>query len=142
MRRQAAHCGACRRTPVPGEFVHRLADQRVVCSLCLAKLPEFARGLGKTMREFKKAAAGVTHVLVAHRHAPWLERMAGPRVAFDLHASDASTVVEVRAADGVLSEIEQRLSWRPRPRRCNPHSPPVTRRPPRPCRARTSPKPS
>ena len=43
MRRQAAHCGACRRTPVPGEFVHRLADQRVVCSLCLAKVPSAER---------------------------------------------------------------------------------------------------
>lgn len=37
------HCSTCRRTPVPGEFVHRIASERVVCSLCLAKLPASKR---------------------------------------------------------------------------------------------------
>jgi len=39
MRQQCLHCSSCRRTPVPGEFVHRLGPERVVCSLCLAKVP-------------------------------------------------------------------------------------------------------
>lgn len=43
MRRECAHCAVCRRTPVPGEFVHRLVSGRVVCSLCLAQLPERER---------------------------------------------------------------------------------------------------
>ena len=38
MRDQCLECGKCHRTPVPGEFVHRLAPERVVCSLCLGKL--------------------------------------------------------------------------------------------------------
>lgn len=37
------HCSTCERTPVPGEFVHRIASERVVCSLCLAKLPASKR---------------------------------------------------------------------------------------------------
>jgi hypothetical protein len=43
MRSQCVHCGACRRTPVPGEFVHRLETGRVVCSLCLARVPAAER---------------------------------------------------------------------------------------------------
>ena len=39
MRDQCTECSKCHRTPVPGEFVHRLGPERVVCSLCLAKLP-------------------------------------------------------------------------------------------------------
>jgi hypothetical protein len=39
MRRECAHCSSCGRTPVPGEFVHRLGSDRVVCSLCLARVP-------------------------------------------------------------------------------------------------------
>ena len=38
MRDQWLHCSKCRRTPVPGEFVHRLESERIVCSLCLAKV--------------------------------------------------------------------------------------------------------
>ncbi len=38
MRDECLHCSSCRRTPVPGEFVHRLDSGRVVCSLCLAKV--------------------------------------------------------------------------------------------------------
>ena len=40
MRRECACCAKCRRTPVPGEFVHRLQSGRVVCSLCLVRVPE------------------------------------------------------------------------------------------------------
>ena len=43
MRRDCVHCSSCRRTPVPGELVHRLASERVVCSLCLAKVPASQR---------------------------------------------------------------------------------------------------
>jgi hypothetical protein len=43
MRRQCVQCTSCRRTPLPGEFVHRLASERVVCSLCLANVPAAQR---------------------------------------------------------------------------------------------------
>ena len=39
MREGWLHCTSCRRTPVPGEFVHHLSSERLVCSLCLAKVP-------------------------------------------------------------------------------------------------------
>lgn len=39
MRNQCLHCSSCGRTPVPGEFVHRVAGDAVVCSLCLADVP-------------------------------------------------------------------------------------------------------
>jgi hypothetical protein len=38
MRDGLLQCSSCRRTPVPGEFVHRLPSERVVCSLCLANV--------------------------------------------------------------------------------------------------------
>lgn len=43
MRSECARCSRCRRTPVPGEFVHRLQSERVVCSLCLAHVSEAER---------------------------------------------------------------------------------------------------
>lgn len=43
MRSDCVHCSACHRTPVPGEFVHRLSAERVLCSLCLARVPEAQR---------------------------------------------------------------------------------------------------
>jgi len=43
MRRDCLHCDACHRTPVPGEFVHQVRSGRVVCSLCLAKVPASQR---------------------------------------------------------------------------------------------------
>jgi hypothetical protein len=43
MREQCLQCSSCHRTPVPGEFVHRVASERVVCSLCLAKVPASQR---------------------------------------------------------------------------------------------------
>lgn len=36
-------CSRCRRTPVPGELTHVFASDTVLCSLCLAKLPEAER---------------------------------------------------------------------------------------------------
>ena len=38
IREQCPECSKCHRTPVPGEFVHRLGVERVVCSLCVVKL--------------------------------------------------------------------------------------------------------
>jgi hypothetical protein len=43
MRNGLLQCSSCRRTPVPGEFIHRLPSERVVCSLCLAKVPASKR---------------------------------------------------------------------------------------------------
>jgi hypothetical protein len=36
-------CGACRRTPLPGERLHELDSGRVVCDLCLSEIPEEKR---------------------------------------------------------------------------------------------------
>ena len=65
MRSQCAQCSACRRTPVPGEFVHRLDGRRVVCSLCLAKVPASQR----TDAAPERVHAGERHVSVARRAA-------------------------------------------------------------------------
>jgi len=43
MREGWLQCSSCRRTPVPGEFVHHLNSERLVCSLCLAKVPAAER---------------------------------------------------------------------------------------------------
>ena len=65
IRHDCVHCSSCRRTPVPGEFVHRLAPERVVCSLCLAKLPES-----------KRERAAVERVHASERHVSVLPRAA------------------------------------------------------------------
>ena len=66
MRSQCAQCSACRRTPVPGEFVHRLSGgRRVVCSLCLAKVPAADRDAA----EPERVHAGERHIAVAPRAA-------------------------------------------------------------------------
>ena len=59
------HCSRCRRTPVPGEFVHRLASERIVCSLCLANVPASQRD-GATA---ERVHAGERHVSAARRAA-------------------------------------------------------------------------
>ena len=65
MRSQCAHCSACGRTPLPGEFVHRLAPGRPVCSLCLAKLPDAERDGAVPER----VHASERHIAVAPRAA-------------------------------------------------------------------------
>ena len=65
MRRQWAQCGACRRTPVPGEYVHRLAGERLVCSLCLASASEADRDAAVAER----VHASERHLDVAPRAA-------------------------------------------------------------------------
>jgi hypothetical protein len=36
-------CSGCGRTPLVGEFLHRLEPERLLCGLCLAQLPESDR---------------------------------------------------------------------------------------------------
>lgn len=38
-----SRCSACRRFPVPGEIVHELDNHRLVCQLCLNRMPEALR---------------------------------------------------------------------------------------------------
>jgi hypothetical protein len=38
-----ARCGSCGRYPLAGETVQRLADDRLACDLCFAKLPSDRR---------------------------------------------------------------------------------------------------
>jgi hypothetical protein len=65
VRDQWLHCSKCRRTPVPGEFVHRLASERIVCSLCLAKVSASQRD-GATA---ERVHAAERQVSVARRAA-------------------------------------------------------------------------
>jgi len=65
MRDQCTECSKCHRTPVPGEFVHRLGPERVVCSLCLAKLPAS-----------KRESAVVERVHASERHVSVVRRAA------------------------------------------------------------------
>lgn len=65
MRLQCVQCSSCRRTPVPGEFVHRLASERVVCSLCLANVPAALR----QDAEVERVHASERHLSVAPRAA-------------------------------------------------------------------------
>lgn len=65
MRSQCVQCSSCRRTPVPGEFVHRLESQRVVCSLCLANVPAAERDSA----EPERVHAAERHLSVAPRAA-------------------------------------------------------------------------
>ncbi|MBA3301652.1 MAG: hypothetical protein H0T15_07255 [Thermoleophilaceae bacterium] len=36
-------CEKCRRTPVPGEYLHLFGDGRALCALCIDKLPRGRR---------------------------------------------------------------------------------------------------
>jgi hypothetical protein len=58
-------CSSCRRTPVPGELLHLLESGRVLCSLCLAKLPEDERGAVRSERMH----ASERHIAVVPRAA-------------------------------------------------------------------------
>jgi hypothetical protein len=65
MRDECVQCSSCRRTPVPGEFIHRLASGRIVCSLCLAKVSAAKREGAHAER----VHAGERHISVARRAA-------------------------------------------------------------------------
>jgi hypothetical protein len=43
-------CDDCRRTPLTGELMHAIDGERVLCSLCLARVPEHERGELSTRR--------------------------------------------------------------------------------------------
>ncbi len=43
-------CSGCNRSPLPGELVHELESHRVVCQLCLGRLPESKRATIATER--------------------------------------------------------------------------------------------
>ena len=65
-------CSSCRRTPVPGEFVHRLSSERLVCSLCLAKVPAAQRD---------DAVAERVHASERHVVGRSARRLTGHRIA-------------------------------------------------------------
>jgi hypothetical protein len=43
MREDEPRCHECGRTPLTGELLHLIEDERVLCSLCLANMPEETR---------------------------------------------------------------------------------------------------
>lgn len=43
-------CSCCSRTPLAGELLHQLESHRVVCQLCLSRLPESKRATIATER--------------------------------------------------------------------------------------------
>jgi hypothetical protein len=43
-------CHDCRRTPLTGELLHAIQGERVLCSLCLARVPEQERAELSTRR--------------------------------------------------------------------------------------------
>jgi hypothetical protein len=47
---ERSSCAGCLRTPVPGELLHELESGPVLCSLCLASLPEDKRATVRTER--------------------------------------------------------------------------------------------
>jgi hypothetical protein len=45
-------CSACRRVPLAGELMHELESHRLVCELCLARLPASKRATVGTERVY------------------------------------------------------------------------------------------
>ena len=43
-------CSSCHRTPLAGESMHRLADAKLLCPLCITKVPEKRREHATTER--------------------------------------------------------------------------------------------
>ncbi len=58
-------CSSCHRHPLAGELLHELENHRVVCQLCLARLPEA-----------KRATVGSERVHVADRPLAVVSRAA------------------------------------------------------------------
>jgi hypothetical protein len=65
MREDYVRCNSCHRTPVPGEFIHRLESDRVVCSLCLGKV----RAPQRDRAVEERVHAGERHLAVVPRAA-------------------------------------------------------------------------
>jgi hypothetical protein len=59
------HCTKCRRTPLAGERLHEMDTGRVLCDLCLVKLPEDDRRAVRSER----VHAGEVRLAVAPRAA-------------------------------------------------------------------------
>lgn len=47
---RGADCDRCRRTPVPGEFLHLFEDGRALCALCIGEIPRKRRTLLRVER--------------------------------------------------------------------------------------------
>ena len=60
-----AHCSGCNRVPLAGEMIHELESRRLVCQLCLDRLPES-----------KRATIGTERVHVAERPLAIISRAA------------------------------------------------------------------
>jgi hypothetical protein len=60
-----AHCSSCNRVPLAGEMIHELESRRLVCQLCLDRLPES-----------KRATIGTERVHVAERPLAIISRAA------------------------------------------------------------------
>lgn len=60
-----ASCSRCRRTPVAGELLHVFEHDTLLCSLCLAKLPEAERSPLRSER----VHAGERHIAAVRKAA-------------------------------------------------------------------------
>jgi hypothetical protein len=58
-------CSGCRRTPLAGELMHRLADEKLVCPLCFSAVPEKRRESARPER----VHVGATRLTVVSRAA-------------------------------------------------------------------------
>lgn len=58
-------CSSCRRTPLPGELMHLLESDQVLCELCFAALPEEER---RPLRS-ERVHASLRHLSVARQAA-------------------------------------------------------------------------
>jgi hypothetical protein len=65
MKGHRATCSGCGRTPLVGEFLHRLASDELLCGLCLGRLPEPERAPLSSER----VRAGERSLAVARRAA-------------------------------------------------------------------------
>ena len=50
MEHERATCSGCHRTPLVGEYLHRLATGSFLCGLCLRRLPEAERAAESSER--------------------------------------------------------------------------------------------
>jgi hypothetical protein len=60
-----ATCSECERTPLPGEGMHEMDTGRILCDLCLARIPEDDRRAVRSER----VHASERHLAVVRRAA-------------------------------------------------------------------------
>jgi hypothetical protein len=58
-------CSGCQRTPLAGELMQRLADDKLVCPLCFTRIPEKKRSTARPER----VHVGTTRLAVMPRAA-------------------------------------------------------------------------